>query len=345
MRLSSLQISVCGTSLICPSTFHREEEKGRGEEENRIEEEEKRKVEKKRRSKEKSSRQEENRREEDAERNARSLRCTFGVPIKCPSDHGTEPNRTQPNTKGPGNCLPRLARLCASDKPMNTYQFLDAAGKGDLAKVEKGLSQGIDVNVANADGNTAVHKAATSGSIHLLEFLLSKKADINKRNVNNSHPVQWAAYGGHLQAVKWFQSHGTNVTELNSSGHSCLFFAALNDHLEIVKYLQQFDVDIHHKSKEGLTPVLAAGSLGHLATVDFLLQQGCDPFVIGEYGKSLFKYLEGKRKREDVLKVYSKARSSLRDILVNETRLAGVHGVCDIVVSYLFSRDPSNTPV
>ena len=52
--------------------------------------------------------------------------------------------------------------------------LLNAAIKGDLPQVQKELQTGVDINVGDEEGNTALHFATMNINFELTKFLLEK---------------------------------------------------------------------------------------------------------------------------------------------------------------------------
>lgn len=79
-------------------------------------------------------------------------------------------------------------------------QMLDAALNGDLATVEKLVSEGADINFKNQWGTTAVFSAAWEGNIEALDLFYSLGADITFEQTNL---LCNAAFNGKIESVKW----------------------------------------------------------------------------------------------------------------------------------------------
>jgi ankyrin repeat protein len=101
--------------------------------------------------------------------------------------------------------------------------FLVAADNGDTAKVVEGLNQGIDVNVTDEHGQTALILAADEG---------------------------------HVDTVKLLLRHGASPDLQNRLGGTALMMASFNDHLEVVTELLKAGADVNAKSKNGYTALM-----------------------------------------------------------------------------------------
>ena len=72
-----------------------------------------------------------------------------------------------------------LTSACSSEKGQ---ALMDAAGKGDVAKVQALLAQGADVNYQNQYGNTALIIASGKGRAEVVKHLLANGAEVNLQN-------------------------------------------------------------------------------------------------------------------------------------------------------------------
>src|SRR5713101_7701991 len=79
-------------------------------------------------------------------------------------------------------------------------QFLAAARKGDVEKVNALLAKGVDVNAKTRYGATALWFAAYKGHLEVVKVLLQHKADINSRDtVWGETPLSLAVDDGQVE--------------------------------------------------------------------------------------------------------------------------------------------------
>lgn len=83
----------------------------------------------------------------------------------------------------------------------NKENFFVAVKENNLSIVTGSLMNGVDVNLTNEDGETALHIAARFGRKEITQYLLEKGADLFARNKSGSTPLHIAA-SGHLSIVK-----------------------------------------------------------------------------------------------------------------------------------------------
>ncbi len=91
----------------------------------------------------------------------------------------------------------RLGRIAESAPVRSTRREPDPVVRERmmLDAVTIAAEQGIDVNVANADGNTALHAAAGRGYDSVVDYLVAKGARVDARNEDGRTPLALARRG------------------------------------------------------------------------------------------------------------------------------------------------------
>jgi len=72
---------------------------------------------------------------------------------------------------------------------------------GRTATIEKMLANGTKPNLANAEGNTALHFASLEGRVAIVKLLLKHGAKVNIRNTANGTPFDSAGAGSPTAAM------------------------------------------------------------------------------------------------------------------------------------------------
>jgi hypothetical protein len=91
----------------------------------------------------------------------------------------------------------------------NAPEFLThAAATGDLAMVEALLRQGVDVNVRDSDGSTALHGAAVEGRTNIIAYLITQGADASIKNRFGHTALDNAREMHRDDAIRFLQDHG-----------------------------------------------------------------------------------------------------------------------------------------
>ena len=214
--------------------------------------------------------------------------------------HTNKQQPSQPRDQAPFN----------SPKVVDGSEWFQAAEKGDLAVIQQGINDKIDVNCRDSEGRTAVYWASRNNHAPLVEYLISRHADLRISNVsadnvilssfklnplrpilthyNPTHrsicylqnygdsPLNRAAGSGHDAMSALLLSNGADVNQANNDGWSPLYTAACNGSDAIVAVLLSNGADVNQAKNDGWSPLYEAALDGHHAVVAVLLSNGAD---------------------------------------------------------------------
>ena len=76
----------------------------------------------------------------------------------------------------------------------------------DLARVQRELACGANVNAKNDSGDTPLHWAGFNESAAVIEALLETGADVNAKSDDGNTPLDWAEIVGNETAIELLQS-------------------------------------------------------------------------------------------------------------------------------------------
>jgi uncharacterized protein len=175
-------------------------------------------------------------------------------------------------------------------------QMLQAALNGDLATVEKLVSQGANINYNDAWGNSAVFSAAWEGNTKALDLFYNLGAKIS---FDDGNLLCNAAYNGKVDSVEWLLNNGENANfSFTNTGENALHYAIsktseINDRAEIVKMLITAGTDVNKKTLvgkptlcfmrdaylKGETPLHRAAAYGNVDIIKMLLDAGAEPSI------------------------------------------------------------------
>ncbi len=106
-----------------------------------------------------------------------------------------------------------------------------AAVNGNNAQIGRLLAQGLDINVSNAERETALHMAAARGQYSTVIYLINHGAYPTARTVKNWIPLHHAVRFRHHDIVNYLVKRGSPVGERTSDGVSAIDMArSVNDH-------------------------------------------------------------------------------------------------------------------
>jgi ankyrin repeat protein len=190
--------------------------------------------------------------------------------------------------------------------------FLDAARGGDGEFVARLLAEGVPVDVAESDGDTALHHAAENDDVPLIEILLQAKAPLEAEGSADWTPLVAAANFGKVQAVRLLLQAGANVHACKDTilCYACesrnsqelveillaagaavnvvggfrqatpLHVATEHDQLEVVRLLLGAGAKVNAKDPSGWTPFMNAALRSGVEVVQLLIKAGSDLKVV-----------------------------------------------------------------
>jgi len=159
--------------------------------------------------------------------------------------------------------------------------LIDAAGAGDIRRLERLVVQGADVNARGRDGMTPAFWALVHLSKNGLSFLLEHGADPNAQLTSDGNSAMsvsaMAADSWYLQEII---GHGGNVNLLNPIRRQTPIFDAMGAARdENVRMLIASHADLNAEDKLGLTPAMEAALHWRFDWVYALLEAGADPTI------------------------------------------------------------------
>lgn len=149
-------------------------------------------------------------------------------------------------------------------------------GQGEMADAL--LRAGADVHAADVYGETALTLAAANGDGALVRSLLAAGAKADTTRWNGETVLMLAAGAGSLDGVKALIRHGANVNAAEPRlGQTALMWAAAEGHSGVIGGLLEAGADIKGTSNGGSTPLAFAGAKGDVPSIKTLLAAGADP--------------------------------------------------------------------
>lgn len=116
----------------------------------------------------------------------------------------------------------------------------------DEELTKKLLDAGANPNVINSFGSFPLAEAARLSNINMAKMLLKAKADPNIANQDKQTALMIASKLGNFDIVKQLVKAGANVNTIETyQGQNALMWAAANNHGEVAKYLVSKGADVN----------------------------------------------------------------------------------------------------
>lgn len=100
-----------------------------------------------------------------------------------------------------------------------------AAVSGNNGQIGRLISQGLNVNVANAEGETALHMASARGHYSTVIYLINNGAHVNARTIKNWIPLHHAVRFRHANIANYLLQRGSSAGARTSDGLSAIDMA------------------------------------------------------------------------------------------------------------------------
>ncbi len=207
-------------------------------------------------------------------------------------------------------------------------ELFESVYNQDIDGIKKSLSEGIDINTRDKNGDTPLHVACSAIFPDVIGFLMGHNADINLRNNNGNTPLLslitgldsiWGDKSEDINKyAKILISKGADPDCRNNYGDSPLMCASARDYCDLVKFLLLKKVKVDARNNEGSTALILA-SMGHsgfssLESAKLLIKGGADVNAVDNAGRSALLYsLEKGDEETSVLLIESGAGVNIRD--------------------------------
>lgn len=148
-----------------------------------------------------------------------------------------------------------------------------AARCAKLPVVRALVEYGANVNHADENGETALHRATQRDDREMVQYLIDNGADVHFLNLRGRTPLMVAARCGHRAMIQLLVENGADadINSVDLKGRTPLHHAVKKSRKGVVSLLFALKADLSIADKDGLTPVEMAKSRGFMF-IDIILQ-------------------------------------------------------------------------
>jgi ankyrin repeat protein len=147
---------------------------------------------------------------------------------------------------------------------MEGGELFAAAESGSVSRIQYCLDHGVNVNVPNAQGKTALYRASLHGHVAAVRFLLHDcHANVNIVTSHQGYScLQAASQEGHLEILQLLLDAGAHVNHQDYAyGHSALHDALHYQQVAAAELLLDYGANLLLPDHDGRTPLdLAANN-------------------------------------------------------------------------------------
>ena len=185
--------------------------------------------------------------------------------------------------------------------------FFAAVMRDHYQDVMVQLLRGFNPNTPDERGRTGLTLAMRQESWRVVDTLLSAPGiDVNLANAQGETPLMLAAVKGNLELVKKLVARDADV---NREGWAPLHYAAsagLEHSVEIAAYLLEESAYIDATSPNGSTPLMLAAQYSNEAMVKLLIAEGADVSLRNQQGLTAVDFAR-KSERDFMVQLLSTA--------------------------------------
>ena len=168
------------------------------------------------------------------------------------------------------------ARAAGPAVPRDT-RLVDAAKAGNSAAAISLLQKKIDVNVAEADGTTALHWAVRNDDAKLVDQLIRAGANAKAENRYGVTPIALACENGSAPVVERLLKAGVSANTTGPLGETALHLCARTGKPDAVRVLLTNGARVDTiENWRGQTPLMWAAAEGNVDAMKMLIEAGAD---------------------------------------------------------------------
>ncbi len=158
---------------------------------------------------------------------------------------------------------------------------MDAARCGQAAEAEEAIHLGADLGARDPHGMTALHHAASRGSLSIVQLLIKYGAPLDTVDDTGMAPLHSAVIHDRTGVVSKLLAAGCAVDIIDARGFTPLHHAASSGQLAMVRLLVEAGcASLQIKTRLQLTPLLCAVEKRRCNTIRYLADVQSPPFVL-----------------------------------------------------------------
>ena len=122
----------------------------------------------------------------------------------------------------------------------SSQEFLTASKRGDVDRARELLDFGVNPNIQNKCGWSALIWASWFGHPKIVEMLLTAGSEVDLQHNTGRTALMYASQEGHSKIIEMLLAAGVDVNHPNKYGETALAMASLRGHSEIVDILKSY---------------------------------------------------------------------------------------------------------
>ena len=161
----------------------------------------------------------------------------------------------------------------------NIMSLIHAIENNDIDLVRQLLDNGIDINLRDSTGNTALMWASQEGHNEIVELLLIEGADVNNIDLDGDTALMLASQEGHTDIMKLLLNSGADPNIQDFDGDTLIMTLSFYGYIENIELLLDSGANTTIRDINGDTALMLASKNGHTDIVE-LLERHVDQDVL-----------------------------------------------------------------
>ncbi len=160
----------------------------------------------------------------------------------------------------------------------------EAVWDGNLSRVERYLSRGVDPKVRYKGQESLLHTAAWEGRDSIAKILIQRGCPVHAIDSEKVTPLHCASIRGHAQTMRVLIENGASVTAEDSRRQDPFYWAAYCGNVKALQILKRHHpaYDVNKKDHHGKTALRAAAKYGYVAVIHELMGHGADANIVDD---------------------------------------------------------------
>ncbi|MEO1218474.1 MAG: M56 family metallopeptidase [Bacteroidota bacterium] len=127
--------------------------------------------------------------------------------------------------------------------------FFEAIHEGNLAKIQANIDLGVNPNVSNGLGRTALIEAAHFGKVEIVKYLIEQGANVNHKANDGYTALHESAEHGHVEILTHLLKRGALIDLKSKDGQTALGVAIKKSRYQITAHLISAGADLKIKNR------------------------------------------------------------------------------------------------
>lgn len=166
-------------------------------------------------------------------------------------------------------------------------QWFEAAKNGDKPTLELLLNKGIDPNIQDSVGRTALVFAVDTKNSGIVRLLMKHKADPNIPNQRGQTALMWASGNGYLDMVQLLLEHRADPNIQDRFDQTAMILSINHcGNPNVIKLLLEYGANPNLRNSRNQTALIYAVIEENFSVAKLLLEHEADPNIQDQFGQT-----------------------------------------------------------